>query len=55
MDKKKQGSTVWLRATVMDHIQAHGKFGETVDDVLRRLLGLPDGEPKEDSTTTDKG
>lgn len=30
-----------------DEIAKNGQFGESEDDVLRRMLGLPDAEPDE--------
>lgn len=32
--------TVQISDVVYEHVATHGKFGESVDDVLRRLLGL---------------
>lgn len=32
--------TIRISDEVWDHIAQHGKFGETADDVLRRMFGL---------------
>lgn len=40
IDYKRWGRTVRLSTQVYDHIIKSGQFGESFDDVIRRLLSL---------------
>lgn len=39
--KLRYGKVVRLSHEVIEHIAKHGQFGESTDDVLRRLFKLP--------------